>query len=72
MLRVTLRVAIVLAVVLALVAVATSSRSGVLWRLITFTYQANLLAAAYYLWTPCLAARRCPSRCCGARWCCTW
>ena len=51
MLRVTLRVAIVLAVLLALVAVATSTRSGVLWRLSTFTYQANVLAAAYYLWT---------------------
>jgi hypothetical protein len=50
-LRVTLRVAIVLAVLLALVAVATSTRSGVLWRLSTFTYQANVLAAAYYLWT---------------------
>jgi hypothetical protein len=44
-------VAIVLAVVLALVAVATSTRSGLLWRLSTFTYQANVLAAAYYLWT---------------------
>ena len=50
-LRVSLRVAIVLAVVLALVAVATSTRSGLLWRLSTFTYQANVLAAAYYLWT---------------------
>jgi hypothetical protein len=50
-LRVTLRVAIVLAVVLALVAVATSTRSGLLWRLSTFTYQANVLAAAYYVWT---------------------
>jgi hypothetical protein len=50
-LRVTLRVAIVLAVVLALVAVATSSRSGVLWRLSTFTYQVNVLAAGYYLWS---------------------
>jgi hypothetical protein len=50
-LRVTLRAAIVLAVVLALVAVATSTRSGLLWRLSTFTYQANVLAAAYYLWT---------------------
>jgi hypothetical protein len=49
--RVTLRVAIVLAVVLALIAVATSTRSGLGWRLITFTYQANVLAAAYYLWT---------------------
>lgn len=51
MLRVTLRVAIVLAVVLALVAVATSTRSGLLWRLSTFTYQANVLAAVYYLWS---------------------
>ena len=25
--------------------------SGVAWRLITFTYQANILAAAYYAWT---------------------
>jgi hypothetical protein len=50
MLRVTLRLAIVLAVVLALVAVATSTRSGLLWRLSTFTYQANVLAAAYYAW----------------------
>jgi hypothetical protein len=50
MLRVTLRVAIVLAVVLALIAVATSTRSGLLWRLSTFTYQANVLAAAYYGW----------------------
>lgn len=51
MLRVTLRVAIVLAVMLALVVVATSTRSGLLWRLSTFTYQANVLAAAYYLWS---------------------
>jgi len=50
-LRVTLRVAIVLAVVLAVIVVATSTRSGLLWRLSTFTYQANVLAAAYYLWT---------------------
>ena len=50
-LRLTLRVAIVVAVVIALVAVEVSSRSGVTWRLITFTYQANVLAAAYYLWT---------------------
>ena len=46
-----LRVLIVAAVVIALIAVETSSRSGVLWRLTTFTYQANVLAAAYYLWT---------------------
>lgn len=43
--------AIVLAVVLALIAVATSTRSGLLWRLSTFTYQANVLAAGYYLWS---------------------
>ena len=49
--RVLLRVLIVAAVVVALVAVETTSRSGVLWRLITFTYQANVLAAAYYLWS---------------------
>jgi hypothetical protein len=48
---VILRVAIVLAVLLALIAVATSTRSGLLWRLSTFTYQANVLAAAYYLWS---------------------
>src|SRR3954452_21877247 len=50
MLRVTLRIAIVLAVAVALIVVATSTRSGLLWRLSTFTYQANVLAAAYYLW----------------------
>ena len=49
--RVLLRVLIVAAVVIALIAVETTSRSGVLWRLTTFTYQANVLAAAYYLWT---------------------
>lgn len=49
--RVTLRVTIVLAVVIALLAVEFTSRSGVAWRLITFTYQANILAAAYYAWT---------------------
>jgi hypothetical protein len=38
-------------VVLALIAVATSTRSGLLWRLSTFTYQANVLAAGYYLWS---------------------
>ena len=46
--RVLLRVLIVAAVVVALIAVETTSRSGVLWRLITFTYQANVLAAVYY------------------------
>ena len=49
--RVLLRVLIVAAVVIALIAVETSSRSGVLWRLSTFTYQANVLAAAYYSWS---------------------
>lgn len=49
--RVLLRAAIVSAVVLALIAVEATSRSGVAWRLITFTYQANVLAAAYYAWT---------------------
>ncbi|MFI5508274.1 Pr6Pr family membrane protein [Mycobacterium sp. NPDC051804] len=51
LLRLVLRVAIVAAVLAALVVVEVSSRSGVMWRLITFTYQANILAAAYYLWT---------------------
>jgi hypothetical protein len=50
-LRVVLRGAIVVAVVVALIAVEMSSRSGVLWRLITFTYQVNVLAAGYYMWT---------------------
>jgi hypothetical protein len=47
-LRLLLRVAIVVAVLLALVLVEFSSRSGLAWRLVTFTYQANVLAAAYY------------------------
>jgi len=41
----------VFAVVIALLVVEVTSRSGVAWRLITFTYQANILAAAYYAWT---------------------
>jgi len=49
--RVTLRIAIVVAVLLAMILVATTSRWGLGWRLITFTYQANVLAAAYYLWS---------------------
>ena len=49
--RLVLRLAIVLTVATALAVVELTSRSGVAWRLITFTYQANLLAAAYYLWT---------------------
>jgi hypothetical protein len=59
-LRVVLRIAIVVAVIVALIAVEASSRSGVLWRMITFTYQANVLAAAYYLWT--LASPRADAR----------
>ena len=39
------------AVVIALLVVEVTSRSGVAWRLITFTYQANILAAAFYAWT---------------------
>lgn len=50
-LRVALRASIVGAVVLALVLVELGSRSGVAWRLITFTYQSNVLAGAYYAWT---------------------
>lgn len=46
-----MRIGIVVAVTAALLVVEFSTRSGVLWRLITFTYQANLLAAAFYLWT---------------------
>jgi len=41
----------VFAVVIALLVVEVTSRSGVAWRLITFTYQANILAAAFYAWT---------------------
>ena len=59
-LRLVLRIAIVAAVVLAVISVEPSSRSGVLWRLTTFTYQANVLAAAYYLWT--LASPRADAR----------
>lgn len=47
----SLRATIILAVALALIAVELTSSSGVGWRLITFTYQANILAAAYYAWT---------------------
>jgi hypothetical protein len=50
-LRVSLRATIVLTVAMAMLAVEFTSRSGVGWRLITFTYQANILAAAYYGWT---------------------
>ncbi|WP_232375077.1 Pr6Pr family membrane protein [Mycolicibacterium mengxianglii] len=51
MTRIVLRVAIIAAVLAAVIVVETQSRSGVLWRFITFTYQANLAAAAYYGWT---------------------
>ncbi|MGV9803882.1 Pr6Pr family membrane protein [Mycobacterium sp. NPDC003449] len=46
-----LRVGIIAAVVVAIVLVEFTTRSGVWWRLITFTYQANLLAAVFYAWT---------------------
>ncbi|SEH77759.1 hypothetical protein SAMN04489835_4014 [Mycolicibacterium rutilum] len=59
-LRLVLRIAVIAAVVLALAVVEVSSRSGVTWRLVTFTYQANVLAAAYYLWT--LASPRADAR----------
>lgn len=45
------RVAIVATVVVALLLVHVGSRWGVRWRLVTFTYQANLLAALFYTWT---------------------
>lgn len=48
--RYLLRILIVATVAAALVTVELSSRSGVAWRLITFTYQANVLAAAFYTW----------------------
>lgn len=51
--RVPLSVLILAAVVIALIIVETPSRSGVLWRLTTFTYQANVLAAGYFLWSLC-------------------
>jgi hypothetical protein len=50
-LRISLRATIVLAVAIAMLAVEFTSRYGVGWRLITFTYQANILAAAFYAWT---------------------
>ena len=46
-----LRLTLIASVVIAVVIVELTSRSGVTWRLVTFTYQANLLAAAYYSWT---------------------
>ncbi|WNG85244.1 Pr6Pr family membrane protein [Mycobacterium sp. ITM-2016-00317] len=59
-LRTGLRLAIVGCVLAALVLVELTSSRGVGWRLITFTYQANLLAAGYYLWT--LASPRADAR----------
>jgi hypothetical protein len=50
LLAIALRVAIVAAVVGAILLVEFTSRRGVSWRLVTFTYQANVLAAAYYTW----------------------
>jgi len=50
-LRLALRVAIIAAVAVALLTVGLTSQRGLWWRLVTFTYQANLLAAGYYLWT---------------------
>ena len=50
-LRIALRLGIVAAVVAVLVVVGVTSERGLWWRLLTFTYQANLLAAGYYLWT---------------------
>lgn len=58
--RAALRVTIVVAVLAALILVETTSRSGVLWRLTTFTYQVNVLAAAYYAWS--LASARADPR----------
>ncbi|MGE2835999.1 Pr6Pr family membrane protein [Mycobacterium sp. SMC-4] len=48
--RTVLRLAVIGAVVASVLLVELTSR-GVGWRLSTFTYQANILAAAYYLWT---------------------
>jgi heme/copper-type cytochrome/quinol oxidase subunit 4 len=49
--RIVLRLTIVATVVVALLFVHMASRWGIRWRLITFTYQANLLAALFYLGT---------------------
>jgi hypothetical protein len=49
--RVALRLGIVVAVAAALLVVGVTSERGLWWRLLTFTYQANLLAAGYYLCT---------------------
>ncbi len=47
---VLLRVAIVATILLAFAITATSSRSGLWWRFSTFTYEATLRAAGYFLW----------------------
>lgn len=60
LLRTVLRVAVIVCVAAAVLIVELTSSRGVSWRLITFTYQANLLAAAYYLWT--LASPRADAR----------
>ncbi|KRE30060.1 hypothetical protein ASG82_25040 [Mycobacterium sp. Soil538] len=49
--RVALRIGIVMAVATALLVVGVTSERALWWRLLTFTYQANLLAAGYYMWT---------------------
>ncbi|MHA0287475.1 Pr6Pr family membrane protein [Mycobacterium sp. C3-094] len=50
-LRIGLRVGIVVAVAAALLVVGVTSERGLMWRMVTFTYQVNVAAAAYYLWT---------------------
>lgn len=45
-----LRASILLVVVAALVLIELTSRSGVAWRLTTFTYQAGVAAAAFHAW----------------------
>jgi len=45
-----LRIAIVATILLAFLIVATTSRSGLWWRFSTFTYEVNLVAAAYFIW----------------------
>lgn len=47
---VVLRVAIVAIIIMAFLITATTSRSGLLWRFSTFTYEANRLAAIYFIW----------------------
>lgn len=50
-LRIVVRIGIVLAVVAALLVVGVTSERGLWWRMVTFTYQVNVAAAAYYLLT---------------------